>query len=58
MELTKLTLLEAKKGLEKKKFSSQELTEEFIKNIEKNRRLNAFVLETFDLARKRAEVSD
>ena len=58
MELTKLTLLEAKKGLEEKKFSSQELTEEFIKNIEKNRRLNAFVLETFDLARKRAEVSD
>lgn len=58
MELTKLTLLQAKEGLEKKKFSSHELTEEFIKAIEKNRNLNAFVTETFDLARKRAEVSD
>ncbi len=58
MDLTKLTLLEAKKGLAEKKFSSLELTEEFIKNIEKNKRLNAFITETFDLARERANVSD
>jgi len=58
MDLTKLTLLDAKKGLEKKDFSSSELTNECIKNIEKNKDLNAFITETFDLARKRAEVSD
>lgn len=58
MDLTKLTLLEAKKDLDNKKISSVELTEECIKNIEKNRKLNAFITETFDLARKRAEVSD
>lgn len=58
MDLTKLTLLEAKKGLEKKDFSSSELTKACIKNIEKNRNLNAFITETLDLAKKRAEVSD
>jgi len=58
MELTKLTLLQAKDGLEKREFSSRELTEEFIKVIEKNRNLNAFVTETFDLAKERADVSD
>ncbi|MDD2840253.1 MAG: Asp-tRNA(Asn)/Glu-tRNA(Gln) amidotransferase subunit GatA [Rickettsiales bacterium] len=58
MELTKLTLLEAKKGLEDKKFSSVELTEACISNIEKDRKLNAFITETFDLARERAILSD
>ena len=58
MDLTKLTLLEAKKGLEEKKFSSSELTEEFIKNIKAKKNLNAFITETFDLARERANVSD
>lgn len=58
MELTKLTLLEAKKGLEEKEFSSVELTEACISNIEKNKKLNAFVTETFDLARERAKLSD
>lgn len=53
-----LTLLEAIKGLLEKKFSSLELTEECIKNIEKNRNLNAFITETFDLARERAKLSD
>ena len=58
MELTKLTLLEAKKGLEEKKFSSVELTEACIANIEKSRRLNAFITESFELARERAKLSD
>ena len=42
-DLTKLTLLAAKKGLEEKKFSSGELLEDCIKNIEKNRNLNAYI---------------
>lgn len=58
MDLTKLTLLEAKKGLEDKKFSSVELTEACILNIEKDRKLNAFITETFELARERAKLSD
>ena len=58
MELEKLTLLQAKKALQEKKFSSYELTKAFIKKIEENKRLNAFVTETFDLALKRAEASD
>ena len=55
MELAKLTLLQAKKGLENKEFSSLELTEACIKNAEKNKRLNAFITETFDYARDRAK---
>ena len=58
MELAKLTLLQAKKGLENKEFSSLELTEACIKNAEKNKRLNAFITETFDYARDRAKLSD
>ena len=58
MSLTDLTLLGARKGLLEKKFSSVELTEECIKNIEKNKKLNAFITETFDLARERARLSD
>ena len=58
MELTKLTLLEAKKGLENKEFTSLELTDACISNIEKNRNLNAFITETFDLAREKAKISD
>jgi aspartyl-tRNA(Asn)/glutamyl-tRNA(Gln) amidotransferase subunit A len=56
--LTKLTISEALKGLEKKEFSSADLTNSYIKNIEDNRRLNAFITENFDAARKQAEVSD
>ena len=58
MELTKLTLLQAKKCLKNKEFSSLELTEACIKNAEKNKRLNAFITETFDYARDRAKLSD
>lgn len=57
-ELTKLTLLEAKKGLESKKFSSIELTKAFIENINKNKHLNAFTTENFDSAIKKAEECD
>lgn len=57
-ELTKLTLLEAKKGLENKEFSSVELTKTFIENINKNKHLNAFTTENFDNAIKKAEECD
>jgi aspartyl-tRNA(Asn)/glutamyl-tRNA(Gln) amidotransferase subunit A len=57
-ELTKLTLIEAKNGLEKGEFTSEELTKNFIENIKKNRHLNAFITETFDLALEQAKNSD
>ena len=57
-DLTKLTLLEAKKGLENKKFSSVELTRAFINNIEKNKKLNAFTSNNFEDALKKAESCD
>lgn len=57
-ELTKLTLLEARKGLLEKKFSSVELTKAFINKIEQNKKLNAFVYENHTEALKQAELSD
>jgi aspartyl-tRNA(Asn)/glutamyl-tRNA(Gln) amidotransferase subunit A len=57
-ELTKLTLLEAKKKIENGDISSLELTNAFIENIEKNEQLNAFITKTFDLAREQAKESD
>ena len=49
-ELTKLTLLQAREKLIKKEVSSVELTNEFIKNIEKNKRLNALITTNFEKA--------
>ncbi len=57
-ELTKITLGQAVEGLKNKQFSSSELTESFIKNIENNRHLNAFITESFDVARTAAKKSD
>lgn len=57
-ELTKLTLLEAKKGLLNRDFSSVELTKAFIDNIDKNKRLNAFTTENFENAIEDAKKSD
>lgn len=57
-ELTELTLLEAREKLIKKEISSVELTQAFIDNIEKNKRLNAFVTTTFDKALEQAKKSD
>jgi len=58
MELTKLSIKEAKNGLRNKKFSAVELTKSFISNIEKNRHLNCFITETFDVALNQAKVAD
>ncbi len=57
-ELTKLTIKNALKGLKNKDFSAVELTSAYIKNIEANRNLNAFITETLDLALEQAKQSD
>jgi aspartyl-tRNA(Asn)/glutamyl-tRNA(Gln) amidotransferase subunit A len=57
-DLTKLTIKQALDGLKTKKFSSVELTSAYIKNIEANRRLNAFITDSFDVALTQAKQSD
>jgi aspartyl-tRNA(Asn)/glutamyl-tRNA(Gln) amidotransferase subunit A len=57
-DLTALTIAEARAGLASKSFTSLELTEAHIKAIEAARALNAFVLETPDLARDMARAAD
>lgn len=57
-ELTKLTIRQTIDGLKSKKFSSTEVTSAYIKNIEQNRRLNAFITDSFDLALTQAKKSD
>ncbi|MGE0829116.1 MAG: Asp-tRNA(Asn)/Glu-tRNA(Gln) amidotransferase subunit GatA, partial [Hyphomonadaceae bacterium] len=58
-DLTSLTLTSALDGLEKKQFSSLELTDAFLAAIEKaNPHLNAYVLVTPDKARAMAKESD
>ena len=58
-DLTKLTLAAALDGLDAKDFSSREITDAFIGAIEaSNRAINAYVVETPDIARKMAEASD
>ncbi len=58
-DLTALTLADALDGMEKKRFSSLELTNAFIDAIDKaNPHLNAFVVTTPELARARAKASD
>lgn len=57
-ELTKLTLRQTIDGLKSKKFSAVEVTNSYIKAIEKNRHLNAFITESFDVALTQAKKSD
>jgi aspartyl-tRNA(Asn)/glutamyl-tRNA(Gln) amidotransferase subunit A len=57
-EITKLTLLEAQEKLAKKEFTSVELTNAFIKNIENNSRLNSFVTKNFEKAVEKAKECD
>jgi aspartyl-tRNA(Asn)/glutamyl-tRNA(Gln) amidotransferase subunit A len=58
VNLSKLTIHETLKGLKNKDFTSVELTEACIKSIESQRKLNAFITETFDIAREHAKLSD
>lgn len=57
-ELTKLTIKETIDGYKDKKFSATEVTNAYITEIEKNRQLNAFITDTFDLALEGAKTSD
>jgi aspartyl-tRNA(Asn)/glutamyl-tRNA(Gln) amidotransferase subunit A len=57
-ELTKLSIKETIAGLKGKKFSATEITNSYIQNIEKNRHLNCFITETFDIALNQAKEAD
>ncbi|MBG6144952.1 aspartyl-tRNA(Asn)/glutamyl-tRNA(Gln) amidotransferase subunit A [Labrenzia sp. EL_142] len=58
-DLTKLTIAEARKGLKKRDYTSLELTDAFLSNIEAaNAQLNAYVAVTADKARNMAKASD
>lgn len=58
-DLTTLTLAQALDGMERKQFSSAELTDAFLGAIEKaNPHLNAFIVVTSDKARAAAKASD
>ena len=57
-DLTALTLAQARDGLRAKQFSAAELTDAHLAAVECARTLNAFVLETPELARKMAGDSD
>jgi aspartyl-tRNA(Asn)/glutamyl-tRNA(Gln) amidotransferase subunit A len=56
--LTSLTLAQARDGLQKKSFSARELTDAHVAAVEAARALNAYVLETPDIARAAADESD
>jgi aspartyl-tRNA(Asn)/glutamyl-tRNA(Gln) amidotransferase subunit A len=58
MNLTKLTIRQTLDGFKTKKFSALEVTSAYIKAIEANRNLNAFITESFDLALIAAKKSD
>ncbi|WP_422037699.1 Asp-tRNA(Asn)/Glu-tRNA(Gln) amidotransferase subunit GatA [Roseibium sp.] len=58
-DLTKLTIAEAREGLKNKDYSSLELTDAFLSNIQAaNAQLNAYVAVTPDKARDMARASD
>jgi aspartyl-tRNA(Asn)/glutamyl-tRNA(Gln) amidotransferase subunit A len=57
-ELTSLTIAEARDGLKAKRFSATELANAHLAAMERARALNAFVLETPDVARSMAQQSD
>lgn len=57
-DITKLSIKETLEKLKAKDFSAVELTSAYIKNIEANRRLNAFITDSFDVALTQAKASD
>src|SRR5688572_12299897 len=56
--LNHLGLAEARKGLEKKEFTSKEITQVHLKAMETMRHLNAYITPTPEIALKQAEESD
>ena len=57
-QLIDLTITEALKGMDNKEFTAVELTQAHLDSMEKNRNLNAFNLETPELALEMAKASD
>jgi aspartyl-tRNA(Asn)/glutamyl-tRNA(Gln) amidotransferase subunit A len=57
-DLTRLTIKDAAKGLDAGDFSARELTDAHLKAIESARELNAFITETPEIARERADAAD
>lgn len=57
-KLTELTIEKAKTGLLKKEFSAKELTEAHLDAMAKNRDLNAYIVETPEIALAQAAESD
>jgi len=56
--ISKLSLTEIINGIKNKKFSSEEITKEFIENSKKSKKLNAYITECFDEAIKSAKDFD
>lgn len=56
--LIELTIEEAQNGLRNKEFSAKDLTRAHLDSIEDKRELNAFILETQDLALEKADEAD
>ena len=57
-DLTRLSLSEAREGLAKKSFSAHELTLSYLKKMEETRHLNAYILETPEIAITAAKECD
>lgn len=57
-DLIRLTLAEAKEGLCNKSFSAVELTQAYVEAMAQHRSLNAYILETPELALEAARMSD
>ena len=57
-DFSTIDITEAKELLFKKKITSTELTEFFIKQIEEKKKLNCFITKTFEVALKMAKESD
>jgi aspartyl-tRNA(Asn)/glutamyl-tRNA(Gln) amidotransferase subunit A len=51
-EIIKLTLNELVAGIKKKKFSSHEVTKDFVNRCIKSKKLNSFITDNFDNALK------
>jgi len=57
-ELTSLTIAQARDGLKAKRFSATELADAHLAAMERARALNAYILETPEVARAMAQASD
>ena len=57
-DISKLTLTEIVKGIKKKEFSSEEVTNSFIKNSQKSKKLNTYITECFEEALNEAKNFD